>query len=788
MAAPSGIVWGSEVNSRYKLGIYTAVSSTNTQTTVTIQVWLWSKYTLSDSTNEYYFNNNATSATTLFKSNISLSHTTNSSWSTDNQTQLATHTYTYDRNTSAKTINCAAKLAKIGSSSDTVTATVSYTIPVLASYTVSYVANAGSENVTNLPSKQVKYYGKAITLSSAKPTRTGYTFLGWSTSTTATTATYAAGASFTANANTNLYAVWKANTYAVKYNANGGTGAPSDQTKTYGKTLTLSTTKPTRTNYSFKGWGTSANATTVAYASGASYTANAAVTLYAIWEVAYTKPRITSVSINRCDSGGTISDNGTYFKASFSWSTYLDVTSVVVYWKKSTASSWSSKSLTASGKSGSHNAICGSNDIELESSYDVKITVTDSNGNTSVTGTVPGQAYLIDFLSGGGGVSILKPAEKKGFDIGSDTYVRGVQVTGNTLVNKGTNTINNTTDDTVENWVAQGNNSVHYYNTMGQLIDQPNQYGILVNFTGGTGINVHQLWLTQSSGSIYHRSGNANGWGQSWKELIDTDGGTIKGAIHVSSNSSASFSVNNDQSGSSKNTVIQLRTANEYKWGTCCGSDGNFFIWDNVGSKTPISIIPSGGAITLSNYTILNNTINAIGYYRLHTEWIGFYASSANAQNNASRKGWIGFNATNNFNINNGSSGSNITNVAWTVSSDERLKMDIEDVPDTFVDIWRELQPKIFKWNDKNSTNDKYHFGLIAQDVVAAFEKYDLDYTEYGFVNSFTLPEDDTEYFGIAYDEYHMLTSMTVKKQQERIDSLEKRIERLEQLILGQEE
>ena len=59
-----------------------------------------------------------------------------------------------------------------------------------------------------------------------------------------------------------------------------------------GKTLTLSNTKPTRssiddngtlTTYTFKGWATSASSTSVAYAAGASYTANAAITLYAVW-------------------------------------------------------------------------------------------------------------------------------------------------------------------------------------------------------------------------------------------------------------------------------------------------------------------------------------------------------------------------------------------------------------------------------------------------------------------------------------------------------------------------
>lgn len=82
--------------------------------------------------------------------------------------------------------------------------------------------------------------------------------------------------------------------YAVSYNANGGSGAPSGQTKWHGETLTLSSTKPTRANYTFKGWATSASSSTVAYAAGASYTGNAALNLYAVWERAYTAPTAPS--------------------------------------------------------------------------------------------------------------------------------------------------------------------------------------------------------------------------------------------------------------------------------------------------------------------------------------------------------------------------------------------------------------------------------------------------------------------------------------------------------------
>lgn len=71
--------------------------------------------------------------------------------------------------------------------------------------------------------------------------------------------------------------------YTVSYNANGGSGAPGNQTKWWGTNLTLSSTKPTRTYYAFKGWATSASGG-VSYAPGATYSTNAPLTLYAVWQ------------------------------------------------------------------------------------------------------------------------------------------------------------------------------------------------------------------------------------------------------------------------------------------------------------------------------------------------------------------------------------------------------------------------------------------------------------------------------------------------------------------------
>ena len=84
-------------------------------------------------------------------------------------------------------------------------------------------------------------------------------------------------------------------TYSVTYNANGGSGAPSAQTKTKDVSLTLSTTRPTRAGYNFLGWATSSSAASAQYQPGSTYTANANVTLYAVWE------ELNTIAINEAN-------------------------------------------------------------------------------------------------------------------------------------------------------------------------------------------------------------------------------------------------------------------------------------------------------------------------------------------------------------------------------------------------------------------------------------------------------------------------------------------------------
>ena len=413
MAAPDSTQWGAIYGGKGRLGIYVNVANTNTNTTVNVQVWFWTKYGCTDSGNTFYYDAGyGTSSATTSMGNVTIRHTVSSGdgWSTSNQTKLAEYTYNYDRQTWSVPYNIYTKLAGIDYVGTVLYANSSYTVPALTSYTVAYDANGG----TGAPSSQTKWYGRSLSLSNTKPSKTGHSFSNWLSS--AQNKSYAPGALYEYEASTTMAAQWTANTYTVLYDANGGTGAPSLQTKTYGVSLTLSDVVPTRTNYNFLGWAASASATTAIYTAGGSYTSNASITLYAVWELAYSPPTVSNLIVERSLEDGTPDDYGTYAKISFLWSCDQNIgentiSSITIKHKKSSDTTWSETSVSATGISGSVTKVIGNGAISEDYTYDVELNVADSlNGVTTLSRSITGAIFPMDFLSGGHGVSFGKPA------------------------------------------------------------------------------------------------------------------------------------------------------------------------------------------------------------------------------------------------------------------------------------------------------------------------------------------------------------------------------------------
>ena len=246
--------------------------------------------------------------------------------------KTGTYSFKVTKNTPASyTVNFNANGGSVSPTSVIVTAGKSATLPTpTKKYTLSYNANNGSgapssqsvsvpckgwstsntassasyscgssyKPTTNITLYAVWYSNGSATISSTKPTRSGYTFLGWSTSSSASSASYSSGSSISISSSTTLYAIWKKEptSYTLSYNANGGSGAPSGHSGA--KSYTIKTTVPTRFGYTFLGWSTNSSATSASYTPGNTISLSSNTTLYAVWKSAQSVSAGNSNTVN----------------------------------------------------------------------------------------------------------------------------------------------------------------------------------------------------------------------------------------------------------------------------------------------------------------------------------------------------------------------------------------------------------------------------------------------------------------------------------------------------------
>ena len=134
-----------------------------------------------------------------------------------------------------------------------------------------------------------------LDVNKGKPTRNGYSFAGWADKANAAAAKYFGGEQITLTKDSpskTIYAVWMP-VFELRYDANGGTGAPASQTYTSLSPtsnqvpFTVPNQTPTKEGYTFKGWADSATATTAQYQPGGPIAVkheNSPKTVYAVWE------------------------------------------------------------------------------------------------------------------------------------------------------------------------------------------------------------------------------------------------------------------------------------------------------------------------------------------------------------------------------------------------------------------------------------------------------------------------------------------------------------------------
>lgn len=171
---------------------------------------------------------------------------------------------------------------------------------VTITYTITYNGNNATSGSSRTQSGSSTY-----TIYNNWFQRTGYAFQYWTYSDEYDQEhIYHPGDRVTPKRDMTLYAFWL-RAYTITYHANGGTGAPSEQTKIHNVDLTLSSTVPTRSGYDFVNWYDG----TDYYSPGGLYTANSPASLYAQWRL---KTYTITYNLNGGSGGPTSPDTKTH--------------------------------------------------------------------------------------------------------------------------------------------------------------------------------------------------------------------------------------------------------------------------------------------------------------------------------------------------------------------------------------------------------------------------------------------------------------------------------------------
>ena len=175
-----------------------------------------------------------------------------------------------------------AKVKDLGGEGDIVTL---YAVWKSNAYTIKYDSNGGNGFV----GESSYNYGNSIKLTKNKFTKDGYTFIGWNTNKDANVALYTDEQEVSGlSGNITLYAVWRSNTYTIKYDSNGGNGSMANVSHGYGESKRLAKNTFTKEGYTFVGWNTDKNASVALYTDEQEVSnigeSGETVTLYAVWK------------------------------------------------------------------------------------------------------------------------------------------------------------------------------------------------------------------------------------------------------------------------------------------------------------------------------------------------------------------------------------------------------------------------------------------------------------------------------------------------------------------------
>lgn len=558
-------------------------------------------------------------------------------------------------------------------------------------------------------------------------------------------------------------------------------------------------------SYSISGTGVSSSSTSTSYnpigSSGTlTYTfkvtdsrGRTATKTTSISVVDYSVPSI-SVTASRCDSSGTVTGNGTYLLVTANYS----ISSV------SGKNSVSSRSVSCNNVSNttftSGTAFTLAANCAIGSSYTLTASVTDALGKSaSVTYDIPTASRIMNVKANKKGIAFGKFAENDNeVDIDWDLRVRGYL--RDALRSAATGTI----------WI--------YGRDIAALKNENNPGSSWIALTS-----------SKTNNGSFETGTLADTYYIAYTSDTDYESGT---------NDSVRFEFSNDGRFACNKMMASnwFRSLGATGWYNETYGGGIYMI-----DSTYVRVYNSKGFV-VNGVSHLQNSTNTIGTHRFTSQWFGFYDSISNAQNNVSRKGWIGYNSTKDLVINNGynngyiwldaSNTSNpggihlsagpsniyfegtdvstpafrpaadtsgdlylgVSSARWirvyatiseNISSDIRLKTNILEYDERFEKLFFDLKPVRYELKKRMGQS---HGGLIAQWVKEAMDDNDISEEEFG---AYEYDSENDEY-GIVYSELISLNTHMVQKaykkideQQKEIDDLKAQVQELKELVLA---
>ena len=505
--------------------------------------------------------------------------------------------------------------------------------------------------------------------------------------------------------------------------------------------------------------------------------------------VDYSVPSI-SVTASRCDSSGTITGNGTYLRVTANYS----ISSV------SGKNSVSSRSVRCNNVSNttftSGTAFTLAANCSIGSTYTLTASVTDALGKSaSVTYDIPTASRIMNVKANKKGIAFGKFAENDNeVDIDWDLRVRGYLRDALRSAETGTS------------WI--------YGRDIAALKNENNP---------------GNLWLALTSSKTQNGS-------------FET--GTIFDSYYIAYTSDTDYEAGTNNYvlfGFSNDGKITCESMIASDWFRSRGATG----WYNetygggiyMKDSTYVRVYNSKGFV-VDGVSHLQNNLNTIGTHRFNNQWLGFYNTIGDAQNNTSRKGWMGFDGSERFYIRNERSGYieidattgggiclkfgdcilygegqghglgrcwrptgnnhgqiklGASNAAWYrtyaqydtyVTSDIRKKTNIKEFDDRFENLFMDLKGVTYELKKHPGQS---HNGFIAQWVKESMDKCDISPEEFGAY----IDEGDGE-LGIAYGEFVSLNTHMIQKaykkideQQKEIDNLKAQVQELKELVLA---